>query len=220
MTTTWVCSITVRWRYTTDRTAEMSVNVDTIAGRLSDHCYNASVFSTSNYFGMRKEKIVIDGLDITANRLFGHRPATSTYVCIWEIHVGDVKAALSAYEARVLSVVGPSFGLNLSDPLNSPAKEYAIPIDPDGTSTVAHLVRFTIKHCDSDVSEGPNRHSECRMVGRWCCGRIHASQGLQTRLQRPCRKDVPQGYRHTTARGDCKASPCVQARPSTVAGGG
>lgn len=72
------------------------------------------------------------GLDVTANRLFGHRPATSTYVCIWEIHVGDVKTALDAYEARLLSAVGSSFGLNFSDPLNAPAKEYAIPADPDG----------------------------------------------------------------------------------------
>ena len=132
----------------------MSLNIDTITGRLSDHCYNASVFSTSNHFGARKEKIVIDGLDITANRLFGHRPATSTYVCIWEIHVGDVKAALSAYEARVLSAVGSSFGHNFSDPLNSPAKEYAIPVDPDGMSRIAHRLKYTIKRCDSHIPEG------------------------------------------------------------------
>ncbi|KAI1795480.1 hypothetical protein LXA43DRAFT_1178514 [Ganoderma leucocontextum] len=118
---------------TNDYYMEMSLNVDTITGRLSDHCYNASVFSTSNHFGTRREKIIVDGLDVTANRLFGHRPATSTYVCIWEIHVGDVKAALNAYEARVLSAVGSSFGLNFSDPVNSPAKEYAIPVDPDVT---------------------------------------------------------------------------------------
>ena len=40
---------------------EMSVNIDTISGRISDHCYNASVFSTSNHFGTKREKIVIDG---------------------------------------------------------------------------------------------------------------------------------------------------------------
>ncbi|TBU47302.1 hypothetical protein BD309DRAFT_511415 [Dichomitus squalens] len=118
---------------TNDYYMEMSLNVDPITGRLNEHCYNASLFSTSTHFGTKKEKIVIDGLDILANRLFGHRPAASTYVCIWEIHIGDVKAVLNSYEARLLSTVGSSFGLNFSDPLNSPAKEYAIPADPDVT---------------------------------------------------------------------------------------
>ena len=72
------------------------------------------------------------GLDITANRLFGHKPATATYVCIWEIHLGDIKVAINAYEARLLSAVGSSFGLNFSDPLNTPAEEYAITSNPDG----------------------------------------------------------------------------------------
>ncbi|KAI0705009.1 hypothetical protein C8T65DRAFT_728083 [Cerioporus squamosus] len=118
---------------TNDYYMEMSLNIDLITGRISEHCYNASVFSTSNRFGSKREKIVIDGLHVTANRLFGHRPATSTYVCIWEIHAGDVKAALTAYEAQLLSAVLSSFGLNFSDPLNAPAKEYAIPSDPDVT---------------------------------------------------------------------------------------
>ncbi|RDX54978.1 hypothetical protein OH76DRAFT_1397305 [Lentinus brumalis] len=118
---------------TNDYYMEMSVNIDMITGRISEHCYNASVFSTSNKGGLTTEKIVIDGLDVTANRLFGHRPATSTYVCIWEIHAGDVKAALTAYEAQLLSAVLSSFSLNFSDPLNAPAKEYATPSDPDVT---------------------------------------------------------------------------------------
>ena len=41
---------------------EMSVNVDTITGRIHEHCYNASIFSTNNSFGTRREKIVIDGM--------------------------------------------------------------------------------------------------------------------------------------------------------------
>ena len=87
---------------------------------------------------MRYKYSRLPGLDVTANRLFGHRPATSTYVCIWEIHAGDVKAALNAYEAQLLSAVSSSFGLNFSDPLNAPAKEYAIPSDPDGM----HMLPF------------------------------------------------------------------------------
>ncbi|RPD53525.1 hypothetical protein L227DRAFT_535889, partial [Lentinus tigrinus ALCF2SS1-6] len=124
---------------TNDYYMEMSLNVDMITGRISEHCYNASVFSTSNKYGIKREKIVIDGLDVTANRLFGHRPATSTYVCIWEIHAGDVKAVLNAYEGRLLSAAFSSFGLNFSDPLNAPAKEYAIPSDPDVTFLKVHV---------------------------------------------------------------------------------
>ena len=83
------------------------------------------------------------GLHITANRLFGPQPHTTTYVCIWEIHLGDIKAALNAYETRILSTVGSSFGLNFSDPINAPAKDYAIPSDPDGKldSTCVRLHR-------------------------------------------------------------------------------
>lgn len=83
------------------------------------------------------------GIDVTANRLFGPQPHASTYVCIWEVHLGDVKACLSAYEGRLLYAAGTSFGLNFSDSLNAPANEYALPPDPDGqrmSSSVYHLV--------------------------------------------------------------------------------
>lgn len=52
-----------------------------------------------------------------------------------------MKTALNAYEARLLSVAGSSFGLNFSDPLNAPAKEYVIPTDPDGKQHArCHLI--------------------------------------------------------------------------------
>ncbi|KAL1942384.1 hypothetical protein VTO73DRAFT_5986 [Trametes versicolor] len=110
---------------------EMTANVDTISGRISEHCYNESIMSSRTNHG--REQFVIDGLDIIANRLFGPRPATSTYVCIWEIHVGDVKASVKPYEVALLSSAGSAFGLNFSDPLNAPAKEYSIPSEPDVT---------------------------------------------------------------------------------------
>lgn len=72
------------------------------------------------------------GLDITANRLFGPQPKASTYVCIWETHLESVKASLSAHQAQTLSAAGDSFVMNFSDPLNAPAKEFALPIDLDG----------------------------------------------------------------------------------------
>ena len=146
------------------RHTEMSLNIDTITGRLNEHCYNASVFSTSNHFAPKKEKFIIDGLDVVANRLFGHRPATSTYVCIWEIHVGDVKGVLNSYEARLLSVVGSSFGLNFSDPLNSPAKEYAIPVDPDGKQGQLNNTLLAAEHLYSNFPQSTDRHSEHSVV--------------------------------------------------------
>ena len=70
-------------------------------------------------------------LDISANRLFGPQPETSTYVCIWEIHIGAVRSILSAADGRILAAAGSAFGLNFSDPLNAPAAEFSVPLDPD-----------------------------------------------------------------------------------------
>lgn len=77
------------------------------------------------------------GLDITANRLFGPQPRNSTYVCIWEIHFGGLKASLSPYQTKLLSAVSTAFGFNFSDPLNAPAKDFAVPSDPDGARVLA-----------------------------------------------------------------------------------
>lgn len=76
--------------------------------------------------------VVFVGLHITANRLFGPQPHTTTYVCIWEIQISSVKAILSSLKARILAAVGSSFGHGFIDPLNAPASEFAIPTDPDG----------------------------------------------------------------------------------------
>lgn len=154
-TFTWVCAyVRIPVHAIANKGTEMSLNIDTIGGRISDHCYNDSILTSNVRTSNGREKIIIDGrylfcrivsmanlelgLDIVANRLFGPRPATSTYVCIWEIRVGDVKASLSPYEIAVLSSVGSAFGLNFSDPLNAPAKEYAIPSDPDGRYLSSH----------------------------------------------------------------------------------
>ena len=41
---------------------------------------------------------------------------------------------LSAADARILAAAGGAFGLNFSDPLNAPAAEFAVPVDPDSKS--------------------------------------------------------------------------------------
>ncbi|KAH9930383.1 hypothetical protein B0H21DRAFT_878964 [Amylocystis lapponica] len=116
---------------TNDYYMEMSLDVDTVSGRVEKHCTEELLLTRKDPRNF-KESFVIDGIDITANRLFGPQPHTSTYFCIWEIHIGDVKAVLSAYEGRLISAVGSSLGFNFSDPLNAPAHEYAVPLDPDG----------------------------------------------------------------------------------------
>lgn len=71
------------------------------------------------------------GINITANRLFGPQPRTATYVCLWEIHLGPIKSALSAAEATLLAAAGNAFRVNFVDHANSPATEFLPPIDPD-----------------------------------------------------------------------------------------
>ncbi|KAJ7251502.1 hypothetical protein B0H12DRAFT_1296299 [Mycena haematopus] len=80
-----------------------------------------------------KEIVVIDGIDLTSNRLFGPLPRTIAYVCIWEIALGAVKAALSARDAKILSSAGTAFGLNFEDLSNAPAATYLVPVPPDVT---------------------------------------------------------------------------------------
>lgn len=72
------------------------------------------------------------GIDITANRLFGPQPKTATYVCLWEIAVGDVKASMSAREAIPLAAAANFFRLNFVDLVNAPAQDFLPDIDPDG----------------------------------------------------------------------------------------
>jgi len=66
--------------------------------------------------------------------LFGPQPRTSTYVCIWEISLGDVKGVVSALDIRVALSAFDAFSINYRDYLNSPAAEFAVPLDPDGTT--------------------------------------------------------------------------------------
>ncbi|PPQ67263.1 hypothetical protein CVT25_005847 [Psilocybe cyanescens] len=105
---------------------EMSLNLETITGTfrppqgLSNHAINNRV-------------IVIDGIDVTANRLFGPQPRTATYVCIWEIAIGKVKASLTPYDAKLLAAAANSFRLNFVDLVNAPANEFLPVIDHDVT---------------------------------------------------------------------------------------
>ncbi|KAF9529375.1 hypothetical protein CPB83DRAFT_789894 [Crepidotus variabilis] len=106
---------------------EMSLNIDRILGSVKQDSIGHVSPDVSH------EVLCIEGLDIVANRLFGSQPRTATYVCIWEIAVGDVKASLSANQAKVLSAAGDSFPLNFVDLANAPAEDFTPLLDPDVT---------------------------------------------------------------------------------------
>ncbi|KAJ4483345.1 hypothetical protein J3R30DRAFT_3834330, partial [Lentinula aciculospora] len=111
---------------------EMTLNIGTISSSVEEHFPETLVYP--EYKTKKKRSVlVVDGIDIVANRLFGPVPRTITYVCLWEIHLGSIKASLSAYEASVLQAALRSLGTNFTDPLNAPADQYQTGVYPDLT---------------------------------------------------------------------------------------
>ena len=76
----------------------------------------------------------MSGIDISAYRLFGPQPRTATYVCTWEIQLGQVRAVLSASDARILAAAGDAFRVNFVDLFNAPSSLFLPHVDPDGTN--------------------------------------------------------------------------------------
>ncbi|KAJ6625576.1 hypothetical protein B0H10DRAFT_1782666 [Mycena sp. CBHHK59/15] len=110
---------------------ELSLNIGTVMAYIE-----ADFPEKMTYVRLKrrpKEILVIDGIDITADRLFGPLPGTITYVCIWEIAIGPVKSALSARNAAILTSAANAFRLNFVDSSNAPATEHLLPEYPDLT---------------------------------------------------------------------------------------
>ncbi|KAJ7287460.1 hypothetical protein C8J57DRAFT_1431026 [Mycena rebaudengoi] len=110
---------------------ELSLNIGTITGSIEADFGEEMAYTRPKR--RSKETIVIDGIDITADRLFGPLPRTTTYVCIWEIRIGAVKTVISARDAAILSAAGNAFRLNFVDASNAPAAEHIVPEPPDVT---------------------------------------------------------------------------------------
>ncbi|KAG5639402.1 hypothetical protein H0H81_002934 [Sphagnurus paluster] len=125
-----------------DHYMEMSLNIGSITGGLVSNYPEKITYRNSILHGVKKI-LQMDGIDITANRLFGPQPRTATYICIWEINFGPIKSLLSASEGRLLVGVGNAFRLNFADFPNAPAMEHLPPIDPDVT-----FVKLFIKALD------------------------------------------------------------------------
>ncbi|KAJ7770170.1 hypothetical protein DFH07DRAFT_1004242, partial [Mycena maculata] len=121
---------------------ELALNIGTVTA-----CIESNFPEKMTYARLKprpKDAVVIEGIDITANRLFGPLPRTATYVCIWEISIGAVRALLSARDATILSSAGNAFGLNFLDASNAPAAEYLIPEYPDLTFIKFSLVALDV----------------------------------------------------------------------------
>ncbi|EEB92569.1 hypothetical protein MPER_08900 [Moniliophthora perniciosa FA553] len=116
----------------------MTLNIDTITGSIEPDYPEKVAF-----LPRRKSMFMLDGIDITANRLFGPPPRNLTYVCIWEIVLGRFKACLNASDALVLASAGNAFRVNFADILNAPAADYMPPLYPDLT-----FLKVALTSCD------------------------------------------------------------------------
>ncbi|PFH51536.1 hypothetical protein AMATHDRAFT_74889 [Amanita thiersii Skay4041] len=114
-----------------DHFMEMSLNADTVSGFIDPHYPENLVHVESK--GKRRALLIIDGIDVAAHRLFGPQPRNATYVCIWEIQLGDVRTVLSAHDARTLVAVGDAFRTNFVDLVNAPSAEFLPRIESDVT---------------------------------------------------------------------------------------
>ncbi|KAF8664381.1 hypothetical protein AX16_000752 [Volvariella volvacea WC 439] len=126
-----------------DHYMEMSLNIGTTMGYIKD-AFPDQVVYVPLPVQKNDAPIYIDGIDITAHRLFGPQPRTATYLCIWEVHVGSIRSALSAPEAGLLLAAADAFQLNYVDSVNAPAEEYLPPLDPDVTFLKVSLDKLNI----------------------------------------------------------------------------
>ncbi|OJA20857.1 hypothetical protein AZE42_02968 [Rhizopogon vesiculosus] len=121
---------------------DMSLNLNAVRGSVLEACSEHVFFGQGHQH--YRHSFLIDGLNITANRLFGPQPRTRTYVCVWEIGVGPVKALLTSHDGRILTACLNTFRLNYMDLANAPATEFGVPVDPDVT-----FIKFSIGLVDA-----------------------------------------------------------------------
>jgi hypothetical protein len=112
--------------------------------------------------------IIPSGIDVTANRLFGPQPRTATYVCIWEVHLGHVKAIISASDGRILAAAGQAFRLNFADLPNAPAVEYLPVIERDGMFQFFVCKSFFLMEKSSHVSQSFTPCTGCNLASGTC----------------------------------------------------
>ncbi|KIO30015.1 hypothetical protein M407DRAFT_20877 [Tulasnella calospora MUT 4182] len=138
------------WLKLHDFLLEMSYNLARVT--LSSTSNHADVIRKEIPSRPRGPRATISGVDIVANRLFGPQPVTATYLCLWEIKVGDVKGMISPQFVTALSQVGRTFSVNFTDSLNAPDTVFELPLDPDITFLKVSLQSVDIVLKDADAA--------------------------------------------------------------------
>ncbi|KAF9241526.1 hypothetical protein BU15DRAFT_87119 [Melanogaster broomeanus] len=126
---------------------EMSLNVGELKGCIMETCSEYTFFHDG--CSRFKETLVIDGIDITAHRLFGPQPRTRTYVCVWEVALGHVKALLSLLDSRIILAAVDALRIHYTDIVNAPASDFSVPLDPDLT-----FVKLSLKALNATCLAG------------------------------------------------------------------
>lgn len=80
-----------------------------------------------------KNYVYIDGLNVTAHRLFGPLPDCSTYLCHWEFDIGRITGEIKPSFLLGLACFGQSFAYNLIDEDNAVPQEMESKDLPDVT---------------------------------------------------------------------------------------
>ncbi|CAE7120149.1 unnamed protein product [Rhizoctonia solani] len=110
---------------------EMSLNVTPFSLSVTE---SAPVTFNDDYtkHGAR-DCLRIEGIDIVANRLFGPQPEVATYLCIWEILLGEISGQLSIASVVGIMAAARAFRINFADDFNAPSADFAPPSMPDVT---------------------------------------------------------------------------------------
>ncbi|KZO94333.1 hypothetical protein CALVIDRAFT_517511 [Calocera viscosa TUFC12733] len=64
--------------------------------------------------------VVLEGLNIACNRLFGPQPRTSTYLCLWEMSIGALRGCVPLAFASCMMASMQAISYTFSDVANSP----------------------------------------------------------------------------------------------------
>ncbi|KAM0790005.1 hypothetical protein ACM66B_005335 [Microbotryomycetes sp. NB124-2] len=109
---------------------ELAVNLEPF--RIVD-APDLDVFLAQTLSAQHTECIRVQGLEATANRLFGPQPRTATYMCIWSFYLGDIVGSVPPTLLQSLARAGNAIGYNFADKDNSLPPDYEVVLDPDAT---------------------------------------------------------------------------------------
>lgn len=81
------------------------------------------------------ESLLVEGITLKANRLFGPQPHATTYLCLWEAVISRITAFVTPSFLVTLQHSISAVAYNFSDQENAPTKMYIPQSAPDGESS-------------------------------------------------------------------------------------